>query len=233
MNSPQQLSLAVKLDDQATFDNFYAPRGTPQHLASLVLQDEGQQFAFVAGAPGTGLSHLLQAACQRTALGRNAGAVYLPLSELGDYSPQDILEGLESATLVCLDDLQLVAYKPDWQEPLFNFFNRCREAGTKLVMAAHGVPDELDVLLPDLLSRLKSGVILQLLQYKQDDQRRLLQHRASMRGLYLSNEVAVFLLNRLPRDSQGLMAALETLDGASLQEQRRLTLPFVKDTLGL
>ena len=84
MNSPKQLSLAVTLDDQATFDNFYAPRGTPQHLASLVLQDEGQQFAFLAGAQGSGLSHLLQAACQRTALGRNAGAVYLPLSELGD-----------------------------------------------------------------------------------------------------------------------------------------------------
>jgi len=233
VNSPKQLSLAVTLDDQATFDNFYAPRGTPQHLASLVLQDEGQQFAFLAGADGSGLSHLLQAACQRTALGRNAGAVYLPLSELGEYSPQDILEGLESATLVCLDDLQLVAHKPDWQEPLFNFFNRCREAGTKLVMAAHGVPDELDVILPDLLSRLKSGVILQMLQYRDDDRRRLLQHRASMRGLYLSNEVAVFLLNRLPRDTQGLMAALERLDGASLQEQRRLTLPFVKETLGL
>jgi DnaA family protein len=54
-----------------------------------------------------------------------------------------------------------------------------------------------------------------------------------MRGLYLSNEVAVFLLNRLPRDSRGLMTALEKLDGASLQEQRRLTLPFVKDILGL
>ena len=233
MNSPQQLSLAVTLDDQATFDNFYAPRGTPQHLASLVLQDEGQQFAFLAGGRGSGLSHLLQAACQRTALGRNAGAVYLPLSELGEFSPEAIFEGLESATLVCLDDLQLVAHKSDWQEPLFDFFNRCREANTKLVMAAHGVPDELDVQLPDLLSRLKSGVILQMLQYKDDDQRRLLQHRASMRGLYLSNEVAVFLLNRLPRDSRGLVTALETLDGASLQEQRRLTLPFVKETLGL
>jgi hypothetical protein len=29
------------------------------------------------------------------------------------------------------------------------------------------------------------------------------------------------------------MTALEKLDGASLQEQRRLTLPFVKDILGL
>ena len=54
-----------------------------------------------------------------------------------------------------------------------------------------------------------------------------------MRGLYLSDEVAVFLLNRLPRNSRQLMEALETLDGASLQEQRRLTLPFVKGVLDI
>ena len=41
MNDFQQLSLAIKLDNQATFDNFYAPTGTPQHLAKMLLQDEG------------------------------------------------------------------------------------------------------------------------------------------------------------------------------------------------
>ena len=34
MQNFQQLSLAVALDDQATFDNFYAPTGTPQFLAA-------------------------------------------------------------------------------------------------------------------------------------------------------------------------------------------------------
>ena len=87
--------------------------------------------------------------------------------------------------------------------------------------------------LPDLLSRLKSGVTLQMLNFKIEDQRRLLQHRANRRGLYLSDEVALFLLNRLPRDAVQLMTALEELDGASMQEQRRLTMPFVKSVLGL
>jgi DnaA family protein len=60
-----------------------------------------------------------------------------------------------------------------------------------------------------------------------------LQHRANRRGLYLSDEVALFLLNRLPRNSHQLMDALEKLDGASMQEQRRLTTPFVKSVLQL
>jgi DnaA family protein len=233
VNKPLQLSLEVKLDDQATFDNFYAPRGTPQHLATFVLQDDGQKYAYLVGADGSGLSHLLQAACQKTALGHNAGAVYMPLTEMQDYPPEQVLENLESASLLCLDDLQSVVHKQEWQEPLFNLFNRCMDAGTKLVIAAHAVPDDLDLDLDDLLSRLKSGVLLQMLAYKDADQRRLLQHRANRRGLYLSDEVALFLLNRLPRNSHQLMEALEKLDGASMQEQRRLTTPFVKSVLQL
>ncbi|MFM1571127.1 MAG: HdaA/DnaA family protein [Porticoccaceae bacterium] len=45
--------------------------------------------------------------------------------------------------------------------------------------------------------------------------------------------MAHFLLNRLPRSSHAMMQALEALDEASLQEQRRLTLPFVKLVLDL
>ena len=65
MNDFQQLSLGIKLDNQATFDNFYAPNGTPQHLAKMLLQDEGKQYAYICGSTGTGLSHLLQALCQK------------------------------------------------------------------------------------------------------------------------------------------------------------------------
>ena len=100
-------------------------------------------------------------------------------------------------------------------------------------MSAHLAPDELDVQLEDLSSRLKSGVTLQMTDYKDSDRRRLLQYRANSRGLYLSDDVALFMLHRLPRDIRLLMGALEKLDSASLQEQRRLTLPFVKTVLDI
>ena len=233
MKTFRQLSLAIALDDQATFDNFYAPNGTPQHMAAFLLKDEGRKFAYLSGASGTGLSHLLQAICQSTALGRNSGALYLPLEELSQYPPEQVLEGLESAPLVCIDDLQLVSDREDWHISLFNLFNNCRDAGCRLMIASHLPADQLDIKLEDLLSRLKSGVSFHLQNYKDADQRRLLQYRSNRRGLYLSDEVALFLLNRLPRDTHALMEALEILDKASLREQRRLTTPFVKEALGL
>jgi DnaA family protein len=180
-----------------------------------------------------GLSHLLQASCQTTALGHNSGAIYLPLKELCGYPPEQVFEALELAPIVCIDDLQLVAHLEEWQVPLFNLFNRCRDSGCRLIISAHSSPDHLGLKLQDLLSRLKSGVSLHLPAYKDEDQRRLLQYRANSRGLYLSDEVANFLLNRLPRSSHSMMQALEVLDKASLREQRRLTLPFVKEFLDL
>jgi DnaA family protein len=230
----QQLSLAIKLDNQATFDNFYAPNGTPQHLAKMLLQDEGKQYAYICGSTGTGLSHLLQALCQKHSLRPGSGAaIYLPLKELRDYPAEQVLQGLESSDIVCLDDLEEVAGRKEWQEPLFNFFNLCNESGTRLIITAHTLPDLLEVVLNDLLSRLKSGISLQLVDYKDADLRRLLQHRASGLGLYLSDDVALFLLHRLPRNTHVLMESLEKLDAVSLREQRRLTLPFVKGVLAL
>ncbi len=234
MSNFQQLSLGIKLDNQATFDNFYAPNGTPQHLAKMLLQDDGKQYAYICGSSGTGLSHLLQAVCRQHSLRPSAGAaIYLPLKELRDYPPEQVLQGLDACDMVCLDDLDQVAGLEAWQAPLFNLFNRCSESGTRLLITAHTLPDFLEVLLEDLLSRLKSGISLQLIDYKDADLRRLLQHRASALGLYLSDEVALFLLHRLPRNSHRLMEALEKLDAVSLREQRRLTLPFVKSVLDL
>ena len=63
MKPTEQLSLAIALDDQATFENYYAPNGTPQHMATFLLKDEGRKFAYLSGGSGTGLSHLLQAIC--------------------------------------------------------------------------------------------------------------------------------------------------------------------------
>lgn len=233
MKPTEQLSLAIALDDQATFDNYYAPNGTPQHMATFLLEDDARKFAYLSGGSGTGLSHLLQAICQTTGLSKTTGSVYLPLKDLHSYPASQVLEGLDKSPLVCIDDFQLVASCEDWQVPLFNLFNNCRDSGTRLVIAAHQPADQLDVPLADLLSRLKSGVSLHLPAFSDTDQRRLLQYRSNRRGLYLSDEVALFLLHRLPRDTHTLMQALETLDKASLREQRRLTVPFVKGTLDL
>ncbi len=55
--------------------------------------------------------------------------------------------------------------------------------------------------------------------------------RASRLGLQLQDEVAKYLLHRMPRDMHQLFDMLEQLDHQSLAKQRKLTIPFVKQAL--
>ena len=58
-----------------------------------------------------------------------------------------------------------------------------------------------------------------------------LRLRALQRGLQLPAETADYLLRRMPRDLNSLLAVLDDLDVASLAAQRRLTVPFIRDAL--
>ena len=156
---------------------------------------------------------------------------YLPLAELADYGPE-LLDNLEQCELVCLDDLDAVAGRADWEEALFHLFNRLRDAGKRLLLAAATSPRELGVQLPDLQSRLTLALVFQLQELADEDKLRALQLRASRRGLQMPDEVGRFILTRGARSMSALFELLEQLDQASLQAQRKLTIPFLKETLG-
>ena len=172
----------------------------------------------------------LQAACLRFEQ-RGEPAVYLPLAEVVEYGPA-LLDNLEQCELVCLDNLDAVAGRADWEEALFHLFNRLRDSGRRLLLSANCSPRELPVGLPDLQSRLTLALVFQLQSLSDEDKLRALQLRASRRGLQLSDEVGRFILTRGTRSMSALFELLERLDQASLQAQRKLTIPFLKATLG-
>ena len=96
-----QLALPLRLADHAVFDTFIAAGNEPlvDYLRSLTNAGPGQG-AWIWGAPATGKSHLLQATCERF----GDRAAYVPLESLAAAGPE-LLEGLESRQLVCIDDL--------------------------------------------------------------------------------------------------------------------------------
>lgn len=226
-----QLSLALSLRDEATFANFLAAAGSPRAQAVEVLQGQlyaGETLCYLWGAQGCGISHALQATCHHfSETGRSAQ--YLPLADLLDFDPESLLIGLEWQALVCLKDIHLVQGQMAWERAIFNLFNRMRDAGNLLVVAADRAPRELTLALPDLHSRLSSGIVYHFSPYTDREKGDILRFRASRLGLDMSDEVALFILNRSGRGLEGLMASLQQLDKASLRAQRKITIPFVKD----
>ncbi|WP_339414328.1 DnaA regulatory inactivator Hda [Pseudomonas sp. EA_35y_Pfl2_R5] len=232
--TPIQLPLGVRLRDDATFANYYpgANAAALGYVERLCEADAGwtESLIYLWGGEGVGRSHLLQAACLRFEQ-RGELAVYLPLAEVVEYGPA-LLDNLEQCELVCLDDLDAVAGRSDWEEALFHLFNRLRDSGRRLLLAASSSPRELPVQLADLQSRLTLALVFQLQSLSDEDKLRALQLRASRRGLHLSDEVGRFILTRGERSMSALFDLLERLDQASLQAQRKLTIPFLKETLG-
>lgn len=235
-NLPQQLSLSVNLNDDATFENFYAPSHT--HNAMVVqslraqLDGSGEGFIYLWGAPGCGLTHLLQAAChQAQAMGLSVQ--YLPLRDLVGYAPDELFVGLDDLDLICLDCLPTIAGRADWELAIFNLYNRLRERGSRLLVAAEHSPRELAIGLEDLRSRLQWGITYQVHSLSDAEKQQALQLRARARGLELGDDVAQYIIQRLPRDTNELFWQLQRLDHASLAEQRKLTIPFVKKVLAI
>lgn len=222
-----QLILGVQRRDQATFDSYWP--GKNLHLVEELkksLKGAGERLIYFYGVGGTGRTHLLQACCQLGA----SQSVYLPLSEWQHFTPA-VFQGLETLSLVCVDDIDSIAGQPAWEEAFFYFFNRIREHGGLLLVTAKCVPAAAGFHLPDLVSRLAGGMIFQLQPLADEDKLGMLVMRATQRGMVLSLDAARFILTHCPRHLSTLCAALDALDRASLAAQRRLTVPFIKNVL--
>ncbi|WP_109058779.1 DnaA inactivator Hda [Aggregatibacter aphrophilus] len=228
-----QLPLPIHQSDDETLENFYAENNLLllNSLQKNFLQLH-QQFFYLWGNKGSGKSHLLKGVCQHY-LAQQRPALYVPLNKAQYFSPA-VLENLEQQALVCLDDLQAVIGNAEWEVAIFDLINRVRETGrTLLIMSADQSPANLPVQLPDLASRLTWGEVYQLAPLNDHQKIEVLQKAAYQRGIELPDETANFLFKRLERDMKTLFNALEKLDQASLQAQRKLTIPFVKEILAL
>ena len=222
-----QLALDLKLRESYSFNNFIV--GDNQLLIDLLKQiasKNGEQQIVVWGDEFTGKSHLLQAVCQ-LASSEKLTSTYLPLKQIIQYSVE-ALEGLEKIDIVCIDDIQMVSQKADWQKNIFDLINRMREAGKRLVFTSSLPPNEMNISLEDLRSRLNWGPVIKIKPLSDEQKQQALQLRAESRGFELPDNVASYILNNFSRDMPGLFEKLEQLDQLSLQQQRRLTVPFVK-----
>ena len=231
-NSLRQLTLALYHNPRADFASYHAGPNAEALAAMVRWADETVPwYVYLWGGTATGKSHLLQAGLR---LAANAGrsTMYVPLAEVAAHGP-GVLEGLEAIDVVCLDDIDLIAGQHAWEHAIFVFFNRLHAAGRALAVSGRAVPAALPFALPDLASRLSAGLIYQLKALEDMEKAAALAAAAARRGMALPEAVAAYLLRRLPRDMRVLIAALETLDHASLSAGRPLSVPFVRETLKL
>lgn len=226
----KQLSLAIKLNDEATLDDFnWKNNELLQQQLTKILTLQEDKILYLWGIKGSGKSHVLQACCQ--AVNLKQSAIYLPLTLLKEWGPQAI-EGLEDQSLICIDDIDAIAGDPFWEEALFHLYNRIKDKEhSVLIISGTQTPLNSSIQLPDLRSRLSWGLVIQLHELDDDEKINTLKLHALKRGFDLPESVGHFLINRCSRNMHDLHQLLNRLDDASLQAHRKITIPFVKEIL--
>ena len=219
-----QLALPLRLADHAVFGSFLSGDNEALVATLTALADGAAETGcWLWGSAATGKTHLLQATCDRA----GDRAVYIPLGSLADADPA-LLDGLASRNPVCIDDLDAVAGRQEWEHALFELCNQILDVGGNLVVAAGTAPRNSSFVLPDLVSRLSRLPVFQVQTLGEAERGAALQLRARHRGLELPDETARYLLNRSRRDMTSLYNLLDRLDAEALRAKRRLTIPFVK-----
>ena len=225
-----QLPLALRYPPDQRLSTFTGAPAGALELVRALAEGEGDDWVFVVGPAGTGKTHVLLAACAAAeSVGRSAA--YLPLKSAAGRL-RDALDAFDGMALVALDGVDAIAGNRDDEVALFDFHNRARQSGTRVLYAAQAAPDALSLVLPDLRSRLSQCARVVLSPLDDEARRDVLRARAQRRGLVLEDAAIDWLMKRKGRDLTSLTALLDVLDRASLAAQRKVTVPFLREALG-
>jgi DnaA family protein len=178
-----------------------------------------QRFVSLWGEAGAGKSHVLHA------LNAKGGARLLT----PELSSREFVVSA-NCQLYLIDDCERLNDRQ--QHALFNLINQLRDNGGTLVAAASHPPGQLP-LREDLRTRLGWGLVYQLHGLSDEEKIDALSKSAQARGLSLSTGVLPYLLTHFRRDMQSLSTMLDALDRYSLETQRPITMPLLRELLQL
>jgi DnaA family protein len=221
MNSPQQMLLDLKPEQRPTFNNFVAG-ASAELLERLRCLSGAREFQaiYLWGLPGCGKTHLLTATADAAATQRPV--LHLRGEEVGDeLSPA-------SGTLLVIDDIHMLS--PEAQIALFRNFNSARFLGLALLLSGNEPALRLN-LREDLRTRIGQTLIYEVQPLSDDEKHAALQRHAIERGMLMDAGVVQYLLRHGRRDLPSLLAMLDGLDRASLEQKRPPTLPLLRELM--
>eukprot|EP01030_Chromulinospumella_sphaerica_P015919 gene15919-15729_t len=192
-------------------------------LGQFADRSAREHFAYLWGNEGVGKSHLLKALASAGSEADQLRARYIsPFSIESEfvYSPE--------VDLYLLDDCEKLS--PLAQIDAFALLNEIRANSAYMVCSGAVAPAVLPVR-EDLRTRMGWGLIYRLHGLTDDEKVAALTTAAAARGLTLSPGVLPYLLSHYRRDMRSLSEMLDALDQYSLETQRPITLPLLREWL--
>lgn len=219
--SQRQMLLDLKPEQPPTLDNFVVGANA-ELVARLRSLCDAHSFEalYLWGPAGCGKSHLLAATASTARAQRPV--VFLQGMEAGAEL------ALPPGSLLVIDDIGELGAEA--QITLFRAFNAARFLGLALLLAGNAPPLRLE-LREDLRTRIGQTLIYEIQSLSDEEKGAALRRHAIERGMLMDAGVVHYLLRHGRRDLPSLMAMLNSLDRASLEQKRPPTLPLLRELM--
>ena len=228
MPNPRQLALQIQINERASLNNFFVSKNndkTIQILKDLLNSKNGVQI-FIDDLGSNGKSYLLQAICNDFSNSNNS-SIYIPMHEVINLDPS-ILEGVGDLNLICIDDVDLISKRGEWEIALFNLINECYEKECLLLLS--GSINKLEAI-PDLVSRIKKMEILRLEAINDDELLEATQAISKNLNIKISDKNLNYLMNNSRRDIKTIFRTLSQLEKESLERKKSIGLNLIKEVI--
>ncbi len=230
-----QLLLPFASRPRSTFDRFIQGDNGElvARLAAVAAASEESFSCFwIYGGASVGKTHLLQAMCHvRSKDYQLRDVAYLPATELDPEALE--LDSYGAYDLVLVDDVDAWIGHAPAERALIGLYNDLRHRDAALIATARSSPTRAAFHLEDCASRMRAALCYELKPLEDEHKVEWLVQMAEDRGVALAPNVSEFLLNRMSRDMASLERVIGRLFEAAAQEQRLLTVPFVRSALNI
>ena len=234
MNNPTQLIFPFQINQKASFKNFFCSPDNSELISRLseLVANKNPDELIINGAAGSGKSFLMQAICNELSASGKQFA-FIPMNKAINMGVE-IFQNLASLDAVCVDDLQLILSKGEWEIALFNLINECQQSNCSLILSLGGNQSLEDIaLLPDLLSRIKRMEFMKLKAVQDESLNQALDFVSQQLDINLEKAELDFLLKHQAREFSLLVDNLIALDKQAASLKRKITIPLMKETLNL
>ena len=226
------------------FENFVEGKSNRIAFAASKQIAQGKKTSynplFIYGGVGLGKTHLMHASGNEIKATNTSKRVVYVHSEkfvndmvkslqLGAISEfKSFYRGLDA---LLIDDIQFFANKEQSQEELFHTFNSLLERGSQMILTCDRYPKEIDGLEDRLKSRLGWGLPVVIEPPELETRVAILLSKASKMDVFLDNECAFFIAQKVRSNVRELEGALKRVVANSNFTNKPISVGLIKESL--
>ncbi len=243
-NRQEKAAVAIEgLNPRYTFESFVVGSSTEfAHAATrAVAQTPGRTYnpLFIYGGVGLGKTHLLCAIGNMVASEQTARKIVFRTAE---QFTNELIAAIryekttefraryrKACDILLIDDVQFIGGKERTQEEFFHTFNALYEDNKQIVLTSDQTPDEIPDLDDRLRSRFQLGLLCDIQPPDVETRVAILTKKAEAQGVFLPDDVALFLATHIKSNIRVLEGALVRLAAFASISRREITLELTRE----